>query len=312
MYRKILVTGGNGLLGTKMIELLLVMGREPISASLEPEPLNRFLGEFPYYQLDITDPAAVRKLFDEVRPDAVVHTAAFTAVDACEIERELSWSINVDGTANVAGAAARSGARLVHISTEYVFDGVAGPYTEADVPNPISHYGRTKLESESAVRERSSDWVIGRTTILFGYAPNVRPSFVAWLADELGRGGPVSVVDDQIGSPTLADNLGEMLLALLDSGRTGVYNTVGGTILDRYSFAVEAARLFGLDQSLIQRIKTSDLNQPAPRPLKAGLVMDKFKREFPGVPVLSAREALLCLREQMMGSEQRTANSEQD
>ncbi|MGE5619659.1 MAG: SDR family oxidoreductase [Sphingomonadaceae bacterium] len=300
MYKRVLVTGGNGLLGTKTLELLLAEGREPISASLEPEAMNAFLGGFPYFQLDITDAEAVRGLIARLRPDAVIHTAAFTAVDACETERELSRRVNVDGTANVADACREFGARLVHVSTEYVFDGESGPYTEDDTPHPISHYGRTKLESEDAVRQRCSDWVIGRTTVLFGHAPNVRPSFVAWLVDRLSRGERVRVVDDQIGSPTLADNLAQMLLALLDSDRRGeIYNTVGDTILDRHAFSVMAARLFGLNPELIDRTKTPELRQPAPRPLRAGLIMDKFKRDFPSVPVLTARQALERLRGQM-------------
>ncbi|HEX2924617.1 MAG TPA: dTDP-4-dehydrorhamnose reductase [Chloroflexota bacterium] len=299
MYDRVLITGGNGLLGTKTIELMLAQGRHPLSVSLEPEVLNRFLGEFPYYPLDITDAAAVRELVGKLKPDAVIHTAAFTAVDACESQRELSRRVNVDGTANVAAACREAGIRLAHVSTEYVFDGKAGPYREEDEPHPISHYGLTKLESEKAVRENCSDWVIGRTTVLFGRAPNVRPSFVAWLVDKLEKREPVRIVDDQIGSPTLADNLAQMLLALLDSDRTGIYNTVGDSIIDRHAFSVVAADIFGLDPTLIQRIKTSELNQPAPRPLKAGLVMEKFKRDFPGVPVLTARQSLELLKSQM-------------
>lgn len=294
------MTGGNGLLGTKAIELLLAEGRQPTSVSLEPEVMNRFLGDFPYFQLDITDAAVVRGLIGRLRPEAVIHTAAFTAVDACETERELSRRVNVDGTSNVADACREFSARLVHVSTEYVFDGENGPYTEEDTPHPISHYGSTKLESEIAVRQHCSDWVIGRTTVLFGHAPNVRPSFVAWLVDRLGRGERIRVVDDQIGSPTLADNLAQMLLALLDSDRRGeIYNCVGDTILDRHAFSAMAARLFGLDPGLIDRIKTPDLKQPAPRPLKAGLIMEKFKRDFPSVPVLTAEQSLKQLQRQI-------------
>jgi len=274
----------------------LAQGRQPVSASLEPGCLNRFLGDFPYFQLDITDAHAVSNLVADIRPEAVIHTAAFTAVDACETQRELSWRVNVDGTANVAAACREASVRLAHVSTEYVFDGESGPYTEEDIPHPISYYGLSKLESEKAVRERCSDWAIARTTVLFGEAPNVRPSFVAWLVDKLGKGETVRVVDDQIGSPTLADNLAEMLLAVLDSDRQGIYNTVGDSIIDRHSFAVIAAERFGLDPNLIQRIKTSELNQPAARPLKAGLIMEKFKKDFPAVAVLTAEQALTRLR----------------
>lgn len=299
MYGRVLVTGGNGLLGTKTIEHLLAKGREVVSVSLEEQCRNEFLGKFPYFQLDITDAAAVQEVVARLRPDAVVHTAAFTAVDACETQRELSWRANVDGTANVTEACRENGARLLHISTEYVFDGENGPYREEDTPHPISYYALTKLESEKAVQARCSNWVIARTTILFGHAPNVRPSFVVWLVEKLRRGEPVRIVDDQVGSPTLADNLVEMLLALLDSDRRGIYNTVGDTIIDRHSFSVLAAELFGLDPRLIGRARTSELNQAAPRPLRAGLIMDKFKREFPSVPVLTVIQALERLKMQM-------------
>ena len=299
MHERVLVTGGNGLLGTKAIGLLLAAGREPISASLEPEPSNRALGDFPYFRLDIADKPAVHDLVAQLRPEAVIHTAAFTAVDACETQREACWRANVDGTAHVASACQEFGARLVHVSTEYVFDGTSGPYTEDDDPRPISQYGLTKLASERAVQENCSNWVIGRTTVLFGHAPGVRPSFVAWLIDNLGRGEPVKVVDDQVGSPTLADNLAEMLVALVDSGAGGVFNTAGDSIIDRHSFAVMAAKKFGLNPELIGRIKTAQLGQPAPRPLRAGLVMEKFKREFPTTAVLTAEQALDRLKEQM-------------
>ncbi len=299
VYRRVLVTGGNGLLGTKMLGLLLAEGREPVSASLEPDALNCFLGEFSYHQVDITEPEQVRELVLRTRPESVIHTAAFTAVDASESQKVLSWRVNVDGTANVARACAEAGARLVHISTEYVFDGENGPYSEEDIPNPISHYGLTKLESEKAARENCADLAIVRTTVLFGHAPNVRPSFVAWLASKLSKGERVRIVDDQVGSPTLADNLAQMLLALLDSGRQGQYNTVGDTVIDRHAFAVLAARVFGLDPSLIDRIKTKDLDQPAPRPLRAGLIMDRFKRDFATVPVLTAEQALREVKRQM-------------
>jgi dTDP-4-dehydrorhamnose reductase len=299
VYERVLVTGGNGLLGTKMIELLLARGRRPISASLDPNPANRALGDFAYLSTDITDASAVRDVIASVQPDAVIHAAAFTAVDACETQREACWRVNVDGTAHLAAACHERGVRLVHISTEYVFDGESGPYVEESPPRPIGYYGLSKLASEQAVREHCSNWAIGRTTILFGHAPGVRPSFVAWLVEKLSRGERVRVVDDQVGSPTLADNLAEMLLALLDSGSVGLYNTAGDSIVDRHSFAVMAAGKFGLDSSLIDRIRTSELGQPAPRPLKAGLVMDKFKREFPAVPVLTATQALERLRAQM-------------
>src|SRR5262249_8374140 len=155
----------------------------------------------------------------------------------------------------------------VHLSSEYVFDGTVGPYTEDDPPNPISVYGRTKLESEHILAALAPSWAVARTTVLFGYAPSARPNFVLWLLDRLARPQPCPVVADQVGSPTLADNLAEMVLALAPCDARGIYHTVGASRLSRHAFAQLAARTFGLDESLVEPITTAELRQPAPRPL---------------------------------------------
>jgi dTDP-4-dehydrorhamnose reductase len=295
----LLITGGNGLLGTKLLELCLRRGGDrPVSISRQPCS-NRFLGEFEFHQVDVADEVAVGELFARVQPRRVVHTAAMTDVDGCERQPEAAWQANVVGAQSVAAACRAVGAHLVHLSTEYVFDGKNGPYTEDDPPHPISVYGRSKLASEAAVRERCREATVARTTVLYGYAPNVRPNFVTWLVGELRAGRSVRVVDDQIGSPTLADNLAEMCLALALGRAPGVYHTVGADRIDRFAFARLAAGVFELDASRIQPVSTASLAQAAPRPLRAGLLMDKFGRHFPDVPVLGAREGLEVLRGQL-------------
>jgi dTDP-4-dehydrorhamnose reductase len=294
-----LVTGSNGLLGTKLVAAMLTRAdSQPLAASRGPCS-NGALGAFPFCPLDVTDSAQVMAVFAEAQPEVVIHTAAMTDVDGCERAPEAAQAINVEGTANVAAACARAGARIVHLSTEYVFDGAAGPYDEEDAPNPLGVYARTKLASEHVVAARCADWAVARTTVLYGYAPNVRPNFVLWLLDQLARGQRVRVVADQIGSPTLADNLAEMVLALATGGGQGLYHTVGASRLDRFSFAQLAAETFGLDADLIHPVATAELRQPAPRPLAAGLSVARFRREFPGVPVLTARQGLERLREQL-------------
>lgn len=296
---RLLITGGNGLLGTKLIALCLRSGAaEPVSVSRQP-CANAYLGRFTFHQLDITDPAATRALLEQVRPRWVIHTAAMTDVDGCERQPEAAWRANLEGARSVAAACRAVEAHLVHLSTEYVFDGRDGPYDEEAPVNPLSVYGRTKLASELAVRELCPWAAIARTTVLYGYAPNTRPNFVTWLLARLRRGEPVRVVDDQVGSPTLADNLAEMCLALALARARGIYHTVGADRLDRYRFARLAAEVFALDPALIQPISTAELRQPAPRPLRAGLLVDKFRREFPGVRVLGAREGLETLRAQL-------------
>ena len=296
---RVLVTGSNGLLGTKLLERLIAdPAAEPLGAS-RGERANAYLGDIPFWQLDVTDAAAVERVLDAARPDAVVHTAALTDVDGCERQRDLAEAINRDGAANVARACAARGVRLVHLSTEYVFDGAAGPYREDDRTNPLGWYATTKHAGEQAVIASGGSWAVARTTIIYGYAPHVRANFVLWLLGRLRAGERANIVDDQVGSPTFADNLAEMTLALAASDRVGIFNTVGADVMSRYAFARVVAETFGLDPDLLDPISTASLNQLAPRPLRAGLLMDRFRAAFPTVPVLSAAEGLAALRDQL-------------
>lgn len=296
---RILITGGNGLLGTKIIERVLDDPSIEIISTSRDTCQNGYLGDFQFAQMDITDSDVVNMVLSEYDPDVVIHTAAMTNVDGCETNRDEAWEINTLGTEYVASACRTIGARLVHLSTEYVYDGENGPYSEDDPVHPLGCYAQTKWESEERARAICDDLVIGRTTIIIGQAPHVRPNFVVWLVNQLREGKPVSVVVDQIGSPTLADNLAEMMLALASSEVQGVYHTAGDSVLSRFDYALLIAKTFGLDSSGIHPITTAELNQPAPRPLKAGLRMDKFKRDFPGVPVLTAEQGLQVLKRQL-------------
>lgn len=296
---RVLVTGSNGLLGTKLLERLLHdAAYEPLAASQSARK-NAYLGELPFWQLDVADADAVARVLDATRPDVVIHTAALTNVDACEQQRERAQAVNADGAGHVARACAARGIDLVHLSTEYVFDGTAGPYRETDPVHPLGWYAKTKEAGERAVRAAGGRWTIARTTIIYGYAPHVRANFVLWLLGELRAGRRVRIVHDQIGSPTLADNLAEMVLALAVRRATGVFNTVGADVLSRLDFARQIAAAFGADPSLIDSISTAELGQPAPRPLKAGLLMDRFRAACPDVPVLTVPEQLQVLRRQL-------------
>jgi dTDP-4-dehydrorhamnose reductase len=296
---RVLVTGSNGLLGNKLLAATANRPEFEVVAASRGPCANRELGPFRYIQLNVTDGDVVREAIRAAAPDVVIHTAAMTDVDGCERDPERAFAVNVRGTDYVARACAEAGAMLVHLSTEYVFDGRAGPYSEADPPNPISVYGRTKLESEAVVATTCDRWAVARTTVLFGYAASVRANFVLWLLDRLAAGEPTRVVADQVGSPTLADNLAEMVLALAERPAQGVYHTVGASRLGRYEFARLVAQVFGLDPGLIQPISTAELRQPAPRPLDAGLCTDRLRREIPTVPLLTAEAALERLRAQL-------------
>lgn len=295
---RILVTGANGLVGTKVLELLLrEQSHEPLAAYHQART-NEYLGDVPFWWLDTGQQEDVARVLDEARPDAVIHAGAFTAVDAAERDRDAAWAANAVGTTNLAHACAASRIRLVYLSTEYVFDGTAGPYRETDPVNPLGWYAKTKEAGEQAVMAAGGSHAIARTTVVYGYAAHVRANFVLWLVGKLRAGERVSIVADQIGSPTLADNLAEMVVALATSREQGIFNTAGAEVISRLEFSRQIAQVFGLDASLIDPTTTAALGQAAPRPLQAGLVMDRFRAVFPQVPVLSPAEGLAVLRRQ--------------
>jgi dTDP-4-dehydrorhamnose reductase len=290
------VTGANGLLGQKLG--LAAAGRHRVTgldlqeAPAAPETLSD------YVRCDVTDPVQVDRALGSRRFDGVIHTAAFTDVDGCESRYEEARAVNVGGAENVARACGRSGSRLVHLSTDYVFDGASGPYDEDDRPNPISRYGVTKLESERAVFRLEPGAVIARTMVLYGHARSVRPNFVTWLVARLRAGQPVRIVTDQFGHPTLADDLAGALLVLFERGASGVYHTAGSEWIDRHSFALAAAAAFGLDPGLITPTTSDAFVQPAPRPLCSGLKSDKLFRDY-GIRLSTAAEGLAKMRLQM-------------
>ncbi len=292
---RVLVIGSNGLLGQKVAELL-VRG-SPYQAtltSIESKPVVPFQG-VDYAQLDVTSKKDVRQLIAAAGPDVIINCAAMTNVDACEHERELAWRVNVGGVENLIEAARKNGSRIVHISTDYIFDGKLGPYTEDDRPSPLSYYGKTKLASENALRASGIEFTILRTMILYGYAPGVKANFALWLIENLENRSPVRVVDDQLGNPTLVDDLAYGLLRAVELGRTGIYNIAGRDIISRYDFARKLAQVFGFDSGLITPVKTAQLRQPAPRPLKSGLITLKAEVEL-GIKPSTVEQGLTVLK----------------
>lgn len=297
--KTICITGGNGLLGTKLLTLTHLKYRV-ISLDCQNTPLIQY-PSVEYIQCDITDREKVDQIFSHTRPEAVFHTAAFTDVDRCEYEKEKCWNVNVIGTENVAWGCRAIGAKMIHISTDYVFDGKDGPYTEDAIPNPISFYGKTKWESEQVVQRILEDFVILRTTVLYGYFPGVRLNFVTWLINKLKNREAVYITEDQYGTPTLADDLAKALVLLFEKDKKGIYNGVGSEWVNRYVFAQQVAKVFGLDQSLIFPTVTEELKQAAPRPKKGGLKIEKITREL-GISFSNVEEGLYIMKKQMENS----------
>ena len=268
-----------------------------ISIDVQERPVFRH--EHIYYlKGDITDGPAFHEMILEIRPDAVFNTAAYTHVDGCETDREAAFRLNVTGAENVAKACRDVPCRMIHLSTDYVFDGKAGPYSETDPVHPISYYGETKLESERIALRLCADSLIVRTMVLYGTGPALRPNFVTWLVGELRNGRSVNIVDGQYGNATLADDLAAALICLYEKDKRGIYHAAGKGLFSRYELALRIARVFGLDETLIRKIPGSALRQPATRPERSWLKTEKLAKET-GYSFLDVDEALRIMKEQM-------------
>ncbi len=293
----ILVTGSNGLLGQAVSKMFIrETDHDIMLTSAEDGSYVKDIHE--YHTLDITRKDDVKKIASEFIPDVIVNCAAFTNVDLCETERELSWKINVDGVKNLIIAARKYNSRVIHFSTDYVFDGKNGPYSEEDVPNPISFYGREKLASENALKTSDVNHTIIRTLVLYGTGEKVKSNFVLWMIDKLKNNEPVNIVTDQISNVTMIEDLALGTMRIVDRGCSGIYNIAGNDILSRYDFAMKVCEVFGYDKGLVRPITSELLNQPAPRPMKSGLTTYKAEAEL-GFRTMDSLEGLQLLKYQL-------------
>lgn len=275
---RILIIGSNGMLGQRLAEFFSRTNNyELLCTSVEP---NSFVPNVDYRSVDVTQKNKVRELILDFFPDFVINVAAYTDVDKAEKERELAWKINVNGVENLALYSWTVDAHLIHISTDYIFDGKKGPYTEEDKPCPIGYYGRTKLASENSIRTSGVRYTIIRTNVLYGPAKFGRPDFVKWVINSLRAGESIKIVTDQFNNPTYIDDLVDAINKIIEFKKEGIYNIAGNEILSRYDFTNRVADYFGLNKNLIIPILTKELNQPAPRPLNSGLIILKAMVEL--------------------------------
>jgi dTDP-4-dehydrorhamnose reductase len=245
--------------------------------------------------LDITRQELVLDTLERIAPAAVVNTAALTNVDACEKERDTAWAVNVDGVRYLQQGCQSRGIMLIQLSSDYVFDGEAGPYAEDATPRPIGFYGLTKLESERIVAASSSPWAVVRTNVLYGWAQGVRANFALWVYSHLAAKKLIRAAIDQYGNPTLADNLAEGILVLLAKKLTGICHIAGGDYVSRWAFALKVAQVFGLDHELIAPVLSSQLSQKAARPHWGGLRVQKATQQL-GFSIVGIQEGLHMMK----------------
>jgi len=274
--KKIIVTGSNGLLGQKVTDLSIQDSEiELIATSVGPNRHNLKDG-YRYEELDVLDLDRLNELVARYQPDSIIHTAAMTDVDACEAERTKCYALNVQSVKNLVDVCQRRDIQLIHLSTDFIFDGEDGPYTEEAEPNPLSYYGETKLESELILKNSSCHWAILRTIIVYGIVNDMsRSNIVLWAKGALEKGEPINVVNDQWRMPTLAEDLAACCLLAVKKNASGVFNVSGKDLMSILEIVERVADHYRLNKSLIKAISAESLNQAAKRPKKTGFILDK-------------------------------------
>ena len=295
---KILVTGSNGLLGQKLTELLENDPSVTLIATARGKsvlPITK--GAF--HSLDITDGKAVDDVFARTKPDVVINTAAMTQVDQCETEREACWTANVTSVETLVPACAKYSAHLVHVSTDFIFDGTRGPLDENEKPNPVNYYGESKLAAEEVVKKSKTGWSILRTVLVFGITRDMsRSNIVLWVKNSLEQGKKIQVVNDQWRTPTLAEDLAQGCYLAAKKKATGIYNISGKDFLTPYDIAIATADYFKLDKSLVNVTDSTKFTQPAKRPPRTGFIIDKARTDL-GYEPRSFAEGLAVLESQL-------------
>jgi dTDP-4-dehydrorhamnose reductase len=297
--RKVLVTGSNGLLGQKLTDLYLrVPDVELIATGLNHNRHPEEAG-FIYEKLDITNRKNVLDLIAKHKPDCIINTAAMTNVDACEDNKELCDELNVTGVKNLCEAAKANGVQLIHLSTDFIFDGKDGPYTEEAEPNPLSYYGHSKLKGEQIIQEKLENWAIIRTVLVYGLVADMsRSNIVLWAKDSLEKKREIHVVDDQYRSPTLAEDLAMGCFLVESQQKTGIFNISGKDQVNIYELVELVAKRYNLSMDNVHRASSDTLNQKAKRPPITGFVLTKAIVEL-GYQPHSINEGMEVLEEQV-------------
>jgi dTDP-4-dehydrorhamnose reductase len=283
---KILVTGANGFLGYYLCDLLTNAGLDVLATSRGSCRLP-FSSRpcFKYESLDFTDQQRTAQLIMAYKPTYIIHAGAMGKPDDCARQPELANLINVDGTAHLLDAARLVQARFCYISTDFVFDGTEGNYKEEAIRKPVNHYGHTKWQAEKLVEQYELAWSIVRTVLVYGKPQTGRGNLLSIVQEKLSRGETYQVVDDQVRTPTYVGDLAGGIFQIIDRSARGIYHLSGQEILTPYEMAVRAAAYLSLDASLIVRTDTASFQQPAQRPLKTGLCIDKSNVELNFSPV---------------------------
>ena len=283
--KKILITGSNGLLGQKLVELLQTTDNQVVATARGANRLP-FLAGYTYHSMDITSREQVLEVVANIKPDVIIHTAAMTNVDQCETEKDTCWQQNVNSVEYLVEACRKIDCFLLHVSTDFIFDGKTGPYKEDAEANPISFYGWSKYAAEKIVTNSTIRWGIARTVLVYGIAHDMsRTNIILWVKKSLEEGKNIKVVTDQWRTPTLAEDLAKGCALIAEKEAEGIFNISGKDFLTPYEMAIMTADYFKLDKSLISQADSTTFSQPAKRPPRTGFDLSKSRQILDYQPV---------------------------
>ncbi len=296
---KILVTGSNGLLGQKLTDYYRTQPDTQLIATARGADRYPFQTGYTYASLDITNEAEVQTILSTHKPDVVINTAAMTNVDACETDHAGCDALNVDAVKYLVSACNQNQIHLVHVSTDFIFDGTHGPVTEEEKPNPLSYYGNSKWLAEKTVMEQCKSWSILRTVLVYGVVNDMsRSNIVLWAKTNLEQGKTLNVVGDQFRTPTLAEDLAQGCVLAAAKKANGIYNISGKDFMSVFDLVYRVAHFWKLDKSLLNLSTSEGIKQPAKRPPITGFRLDKAIAEL-GYKPHSFEEGLALLDEQL-------------
>jgi dTDP-4-dehydrorhamnose reductase len=296
---KILITGSNGLLGQKLIELY--KGNDSISLIATAKGENRFPMKAGYIfdSLNITNELEVKEVMAKHKPDVVINTAAMTNVDACELEQQECDLLNVKAVSFLVKACNQNDVHLVHLSTDFIFDGTHGPIDENELPNPLSYYGSTKLQAEQLVMAECKSWAIVRTVLVYGIVSDMsRSNIVLWAKGALEGGKSINVVSDQFRTPTLAEDLAIGCSLIAAKKAQGIFNISGKDFMSVFDLVYRVATFWKLDKSLLNISSSEGIKQAAKRPPITGFRLNKAM-EILGYSPRSFEDGLALMDKQL-------------
>ncbi len=284
---KILLTGANGMLGSAITEQLSKTNHTLLATGKGELRHNHliFNEKSNYASLDITDQIRAKHLFDSFKPDAIIHSAAMTQVDDCELNKDQCYSINTASTMSLISLAKEVNAAFHFISTDFVFSGDDGPYVESDQIGPVNYYGETKELAEQYLIQSGLNWSIIRAVLLYGKTDQIkRSNFIYWVRDSLVESKPIKVVNDQIRTPTYIPDLANGIIKAVEGQAKGIYHVSGDEIMTPYQMAIEVARFLKLDEELITPVDATTFTQPGKRPQRTGFHIKKAIDELGYAP----------------------------